>query len=68
MSPCDQMGEADQALFETDFPHESGTWPKAAEVVRDELEHLDPVVRQKVLWGNVICLFGLSCRQKGPCA
>jgi predicted TIM-barrel fold metal-dependent hydrolase len=55
----DRIGE-DQVLFETDYPHASGTWPRTADVVAKELGGLDPSVRRKVLAENAIRLFGLS--------
>ncbi|MEQ8719112.1 MAG: amidohydrolase family protein [Acidimicrobiales bacterium] len=55
----DRVG-VDQVLFETDYPHETGTWPSSESVARAELGHLDPVDRDKILRANAVGLFGLS--------
>ena len=51
---------ADQVLFETDYPHQSGTWPRSQEVAADELGHLDPATQEKIVRGNTIKLFRLN--------
>jgi predicted TIM-barrel fold metal-dependent hydrolase len=51
---------ADQVLFETDYPHESGTWPHSTKVAAEQVGHLDPSVQERILRGNAIELFGLG--------
>ena len=63
-----------QVLFETDYPHNDGTWPHSQKVAAEQLRHLPPASRSKVLAGNAISLFGLSgdifrllrCPRRGP--
>ncbi len=58
VAQLDKIGE-DQVLFETDYPHESGSFPKAPEVAAKELGHLDAAVQEKILRGNAIKLLRL---------
>lgn len=59
IAQLDRIG-VDQALFETDYPHESGTWPNTRAVVEEELGHLPVEVQRKLLRGNAIRLFNLD--------
>jgi predicted TIM-barrel fold metal-dependent hydrolase len=59
IAQLDKIG-VDKAMFETDYPHGSGTWPNSQEVAAGQINHLDPVVQEKILRGNAIALFGLS--------
>jgi predicted TIM-barrel fold metal-dependent hydrolase len=55
----DLVGE-DNVLFETDYPHQDGTWPHTEEVAADLLGGLDQRVVDKIVRGNAIRLFGLD--------
>ncbi len=55
----DRIG-VDQVLFETDYPHQDGTWPHSQQVATELLHGLDPISVEKILRGNAKKLFGLS--------
>lgn len=55
----DKIG-VDNVLFETDYPHQDGTWPHTEEVARQLLGDLDQVSVDKILRGNAVTLFGLD--------
>jgi predicted TIM-barrel fold metal-dependent hydrolase len=54
----DHIGQ-DQVLFETDYPHNDGTWPHSRSVAADLFGHLDQHVVDKICRTNAIDLFGL---------
>ena len=54
----DRIG-VDQVMFETDYPHQDGTWPHSQQVARDLLGGLDPITIEKILRGNAKRVFGL---------
>jgi predicted TIM-barrel fold metal-dependent hydrolase len=55
----DKIGE-DQVLFETDYPHQDGTFPHSRETAEKLFGHLDPTVIHKLARGNAIRLFDLD--------
>jgi predicted TIM-barrel fold metal-dependent hydrolase len=55
----DKVG-VDNVLFETDYPHQDGTWPHSVEAARNQFGHLDDLTRWKLARGNAIKLFGLD--------
>jgi predicted TIM-barrel fold metal-dependent hydrolase len=55
----DRIG-VDQVLFETDYPHQDGTWPHSQQVASELLHGLDPVTVEKILRGNAKKLLGLA--------
>jgi len=55
----DKIG-VDNVLFETDYPHQDGTWPHTEEVAQDLLGDLDQRSVDKILRGNAVKLFGLD--------
>jgi predicted TIM-barrel fold metal-dependent hydrolase len=55
----DRVG-VDNVLFETDYPHQDGTWPRSREAAAEQFGHLDPVSIEKIARGNAIKLFGLD--------
>ena len=59
MQMLDRIG-VDQVLFETDYPHQDGTWPRSQEVARDLMGNLDVISVEKILRGNAKRLFGLA--------
>jgi predicted TIM-barrel fold metal-dependent hydrolase len=52
----DLIGE-DNVMVETDFPHFDTTWPGSQEMVRKQLQTLDPRVIRKVCYGNAARLY-----------
>ena len=55
----DEVG-ADNVMFETDYPHQDGTWPHSVQAAREQFGHLDDVLVRKIARGNAIKLFGLD--------
>ena len=51
---------ADNVMFETDYPHQDGTWPHSTQAAREQFGHLDDVLVGKIARGNAIKLFGLD--------
>ena len=47
-------------LFETDYPHQDGTWPHSEQVARELLGGLDQDSVDRILRGNAVELFGLD--------
>ncbi len=59
MQMLDRIG-VDQVLFETDYPHQDGTWPRSQEVARELMGNLDAISVDKILRGNAKRLLGLA--------
>ncbi|MGI9602334.1 MAG: amidohydrolase family protein [Acidimicrobiales bacterium] len=55
----DKIG-VDNVLFETDYPHQDGTFPHSRQTAEKLFGHLDPAVIHKLARGNAIELFGLD--------
>ena len=55
----DQIG-VDNVLFETDYPHQDGTFPNSRKVAEELFGHLDQEEIYKIARGNAINLFGLN--------
>lgn len=55
----DQIGE-DNVVFETDYPHQDGTWPGSRQAAAEQFGHLDQRVIDKIARGNAIDLLGLQ--------
>jgi predicted TIM-barrel fold metal-dependent hydrolase len=55
----DRVG-VDNALFETDYPHQDGTWPNSLAVAEKLLGHLPDDTVRKIIRGNAIRLFDLD--------
>jgi hypothetical protein len=49
-------------MFETDYPHQDGTWPNSQAVAQKLFGHLDPAITRKIVRGNAIRLFGLEAK------
>jgi predicted TIM-barrel fold metal-dependent hydrolase len=49
----------DNIMFETDYPHQDGTWPGSVKAAREQFGYLDEVAIRKIARGNAIKLFGL---------
>ena len=50
----------DNVLFETDYPHQDGTWPRTKEVATELLAGVPQASVDKILRGNAMRLFGLD--------
>ena len=57
----DRVG-VDNIMFETDYPHQDGTWPNSQAVAQKLFGHLDPAITRKIVRGNAIRLFGLDAK------
>jgi predicted TIM-barrel fold metal-dependent hydrolase len=55
----DQIGE-DNVIFESDYPHQDGTWPYTREQAAVQFGHLDQAVIDKIARGNALRLLGLA--------
>jgi predicted TIM-barrel fold metal-dependent hydrolase len=55
----DKVG-LDNVTFETDYPHQDGTWPRSREVAATQFGHLDQESINKIARGNAIRLLGLD--------
>jgi predicted TIM-barrel fold metal-dependent hydrolase len=49
----------DNVVFETDYPHQDGTWPYSREAAAEQFGHLDGTTIEKLTRGNAIRLLGL---------
>jgi predicted TIM-barrel fold metal-dependent hydrolase len=55
----DKVG-LDNVTFETDYPHQDGTWPRSREEAALQFGHLDQPSIDKIARGNAIRLLGLE--------
>ncbi len=55
----DQVGE-DNVMFETDYPHQDGTWPHSRQAAAEQFGYLPQAQIDKLARGNAIGLFGLT--------
>jgi predicted TIM-barrel fold metal-dependent hydrolase len=49
----------DNIAFETDYPHQDGTWPRSREAAAEQFGDLDERVIRQIARGNAIRLLGL---------
>jgi predicted TIM-barrel fold metal-dependent hydrolase len=59
VSVLDRVG-VDNVLFETDYPHQDGTWPHSREAAALQFGHLPQDQIDKIARGNAITLLGLE--------
>jgi predicted TIM-barrel fold metal-dependent hydrolase len=59
VSVLDKVG-IDNVMFETDYPHQDGTWPESREAAALQFGHLPQDQIQKIARGNAIALLGLD--------
>jgi predicted TIM-barrel fold metal-dependent hydrolase len=59
ISLLDRVG-VDHVTFETDYPHQDGTWPHSRRAAAEQFGHLDEATIRKIARGNAIDLLGLS--------
>lgn len=55
----DRIG-VDNVMFETDYPHQDGTFPRSKQVAEDLFGHLDQEAVNKIARNNAIDLLGLD--------
>ena len=55
----DRIG-SDNVIFETDYPHQDGTWPFSREQAAEQFGHLDEATIHKIARGNAIRILGLD--------
>jgi hypothetical protein len=55
----DRVG-SDNVTFETDYPHQDGTWPYSREAAAQQFGHLDQATIDKLARGNAIRILGLD--------
>ncbi len=55
----DKIG-VDNVMFETDYPHQDGTFPRSKQVAEELFGHLEQDVVDKIARGNAIELLGLE--------
>jgi len=55
----DRIG-VDHVMFETDYPHQDGTFPNSKQVAENLFGHLDPESIYKIARGNAIKLLDLE--------
>jgi predicted TIM-barrel fold metal-dependent hydrolase len=55
----DKVG-VDNVLFETDYPHQDGTWPFSREEAAEQFGHLPQAQIDQIARGNAITLLGLD--------
>ncbi|WP_198653668.1 amidohydrolase family protein [Actinocorallia populi] len=60
----DKVG-IDNVTFETDYPHQDGTWPRSREEAALQYGHLDQASIDKIARGNAIRLLGLDLPAAG---
>ncbi len=55
----DRVGPTN-VMFETDYPHQDGTWPHSRQAAAEQFGHLDDAQIHRLARGNAIALFGLD--------
>ncbi len=58
----------DNISFETDYPHQDGTWPHTKQVAEKHFGHLDPQIVHQIVRGNAIRLLQLDLPEPDPAA
>jgi predicted TIM-barrel fold metal-dependent hydrolase len=59
----EQVGLAN-VTFETDYPHQDGTWPRSREEAALQFGHLSQDAINKIARGNAIKLLGLDLPER----
>ena len=49
-----------QLMWANDFPHSDSTWPRSQEVLAEQTAGMDPVLRERIVRGNVAEFYGLA--------
>jgi hypothetical protein len=50
----------ENVMVECDYPHGDSSWPRARDLILEQVAHLDPDEQEKVLAGNARRVFGLG--------
>lgn len=50
----------ERLMWASDFPHSDSTWPDSRKVIDEQTAGMDDAVRQRILRGNVVELYGLT--------
>ena len=50
----------DNMLWGNDYPHHDSIWPHSQRILSDILDGVPEVDKEKMVWGNVIDLYGLD--------
>jgi predicted TIM-barrel fold metal-dependent hydrolase len=65
ISLLDRVGPRN-VVFETDYPHQDGTWPRSVEAAAEQFGHQAPEVIERLARGNAIELLGLDLPLAAP--
>lgn len=57
--PVLEMVGYDNVLWASDFPHPDGLWPDSQQYIQSMFGDLDPVLRDKIVYGNAAKLYDL---------
>jgi predicted TIM-barrel fold metal-dependent hydrolase len=60
----DRVGEGN-VVFETDYPHQDGTWPDSRQAAAEQFGHLPQATINRIARGNAIALLGLPLNPQG---
>ncbi len=55
----EELGE-DNIMWGSDFPHPDGVWPDSQTFIEDQLGHLPPTTRRKIVCDNAAALYGFE--------
>jgi predicted TIM-barrel fold metal-dependent hydrolase len=55
----EELGE-DNIMWGSDFPHPDGIWPDSQTVIEEQLGHLPPTTRRKIVRDNAAKLYGFQ--------
>ncbi len=50
----------DNCMWSSDYPHANSLWPRSREYIANDLGHLGPEAKQKILRDNVARLYGMT--------
>ncbi len=50
----------DNCMWSNDYPHANSTWPESRKYIDRDLGHLPPEIRKKLVYSNVVRLYGLD--------
>jgi predicted TIM-barrel fold metal-dependent hydrolase len=54
-----ELGE-DNIMWGSDFPHPDGVWPDSQTFIEEQLGHLPPTTRRKIVRDNAAKLYGFA--------
>jgi predicted TIM-barrel fold metal-dependent hydrolase len=65
MALLDRVGPRN-VVFETDYPHQDGTWPHSVEAAAEQFGNQAPEIVNRLARGNAIELLGLDLPLDAP--